>query len=187
MFFKALTINGLSRQARRVFLVLAFATTLAACQTTGLKPGALDTDFPPAGWITRTSGGTTAYLCPRERCKTPQLVSVSPMKIRGNVEDAIRNNVFNAQLMAAFDNLVEVASKRAVTFGKRRRISTRTYSGFETMMTVRNDKGKKLYIAIRHIIQKDRGVTVGSASFSRSLARRNLRRYLAQTTIRRVN
>ena len=171
----------------KILAVTIAALFLAACQTTGLKPGAIDTSFPPSGWVTERKGNKTFYLCPKTKCKTRQGVAIVPLKIRGDAETAIRRNVLTAELFDAAYNFLEVASKRAVSSSPHRKIQTRTYTGFEHVMTFKDRNGRRLYVAIRDIVQKDRGVFVASFSFNRGVAQRNLRRYLAQTTVRRVN
>ena len=171
----------------RALTVLLFASFVAACQTSGLKTGALVTSFPPAGWTTKTTGTTTAYVCPPQRCRSPQVVSVKPIRIRGDLESAIRRNVITSELLDSVTKVVEVASKRAIDFTPPRRITTRNYTGFDYLITLRARNGKRLYIAVRDVVQRDRGVTIASAALNRGVARQNLRRYLAQTQIRRVN
>ncbi|SDU23017.1 hypothetical protein [Stappia sp. ES.058] len=171
----------------KICIVTVAALFLAACQTTGLKPGAIETGFPPSDWVTERKGNKIFYLCPKTKCKSPQGVAAVPLKIRGDAEAAIRQNVLSAELFDAAFNFLEVASKRAVSSSPHRKIETRTYTGFEHMMTFKDRRGRRIYVAIRDIIQKDRGVFIAGFSRNKGVARRNLRRYLTQTTIRRVN
>jgi hypothetical protein len=171
----------------KICIVTVAALFLAACQTTGLKPGAIETSFPPSGWVTERKGNKTFYLCPKTKCKSPQGVAVVPIKVRGDVESAIRRDALSAELVDSFYNVLEVASKRAISSSPHRKIKTRTYTGFEHTMTFKDRRGRRVYLAIRDIIQKDRGVFVAGFSRNKGVAQRNLRRYLAQTNIRRVN
>ncbi|SHM13062.1 hypothetical protein [Roseibium suaedae] len=173
-------------QIRNLFAMAALCLTLAACQTAGLKPEAINTSgFPPAGWVTERSGKTVTYSCPQPRCKSPQLVGITPIKIRGDVEAAIRSGQLSRELLQALDNLVTVATKQQIKLSTPRTIKNANYSGFEHHMTFQTSKGP-LYVIARSIVQKDRGSIAVSAALNKSTAERNLRKFLAQTEIRRV-
>jgi len=158
---------------------------LAACQTSGLKPGSLTTDFSPKGWVSKKSGNKTVYVCLPSVCKTPQVVVVGPVKVRGDVETAIREDIFSAELMNAVNNVINVAAKGSVRFRTDRRVVTKTYSGFDMSARFKSRSGHD-HGAARIIIQNDRGSVVASFARSRSRAKANLRRFLNQTTVRRV-
>lgn len=181
-----MNVMSAGRSWQKIALVLFAGLMLAACQTTGLKPGALNTDFPPAGWMTKRNGNATAYFCRRPACREPQIVVISPTRQRGNVEEAIRRNVINSALVDSLFNVVKVASRKQITASSARKIITPTYSGFEYLVTVSNRKGEKIHLASRDVIQQDRGVTVVSAARSPGIAKRNLARFFARTTIQRV-
>ena len=171
---------------QKIVLVLFAGLMLAACQTSGLKSGALKTDFPPAGWKTQRSGNDTAYFCTRPTCSTPQLVVISPTRQRGNVEEAIKRNIISTALVDELFDVLKVASRKQINASSTRKITTPTYSGFEHLVTLRDRNGKKLYLAVRNVIQRDRGIVVTSAATSPGIAKRNLARFFAQTTIQRV-
>lgn len=176
-----LSINSLAKIASITFLCL----TLAACQSTGLKPGSIATSFAPAGWASQTKGNTTVYVCLPSTCKQPEMVVIGPMKVSGNVEEAIRENVLSAELMNAIDNVVNVAAKGKIKFSTDRRIVTKTYSGFDLSSRIRTRDGYD-YGAARVIIQNNRGTMVASFAKSQSRAKSNLKRFLQQTTIHRL-
>lgn len=157
---------------------------LAACQTTGLKPGSIDTRFPIAGWAKAQKGGTTVYVC--TVCSSPQLIATSPAKVSGNVETAIREGILTTGLLREVDKSVSKLSKGAIQSKSRRKITSKTYSGFEFVYRFKEPGKKPIYMAGRSIVQNDRGMQISSYATSASIAKQNLRRYLANTTIRRV-
>jgi len=169
----------------RAAAIVLFCGLLAACQTNGLKPGSLDTNFAPKGWVSKKSGNKAVYVCLPSVCKTPQIVVVGPAKVRGDVEAAIREDVLSAELMNAVDNLINVAAKGQVRFNTDRRVVTKTYTGFDLSARFKTRNGYD-YGAARLIFQDNRGSVVASFAKSRATARANLRRFLKQTTVRRV-
>jgi hypothetical protein len=169
----------------KTLAIAAVCGLLAACQTSGLKPGSLTTDFAPKGWLSETRGNKSVYVCPPSICKSPQVVVVGPVKVRGNVEQAIREDIISRELMNAIDNLVNVASKGQARFSTDRRVVTKTYTGFDMSAFWRSRDGN-IYGNARVIVQNDRGSIVASFAKSRSAARANLQRFLRRTTIRRV-
>uniref|UniRef100_UPI003BA9A11A hypothetical protein n=1 Tax=Stappia sp. TaxID=1870903 RepID=UPI003BA9A11A len=179
-------IGSAHNRGRIVFVLLA-GLFLAACQTAGLKPGALTTTFPPKGWSSQKVGSVTTYECPKATCGQRQTVLVKPGKVHGDVESAIRRGKLNTELLASFLKFVHVATDKKVSFSATRRITTPTYSGFQFVVTTRNRRGKRFYMATRIVTQNNRGVQVQSFAHSRALAVRNLERYFANTRIRRVN
>lgn len=181
-----MNVMSAGRSWRKIALALFAGLVLAACQTTGLKPGALKTGFPPDGWATAYDGNKTIYYCARPACREPQLVGLVPRRQKGDVEEAIRRNVLSSAVVDSLFNVLKVASRERITASKSRRITTPTYSGFELMLTVTDRKGETVHVAIRDIIQRNRGVAVMSMAKSSGLARRNLALFLAQTTIQRV-
>jgi hypothetical protein len=158
---------------------------LAACQTSGLKPGSISSSFAPKGWASKQSGNKTVYVCLPPKCKSPEVVVVGPIKVKGDVETAIRQNLLSAELMNAVGNIANVASKGEVRFKTKRRVVTKTYTGFDMTARYRTDKGN-LYVSGRVIFQNDRGSAIASFAKSSSRANANLSRFLKQTTIRRV-
>lgn len=170
------------RSVAKALAALSLLLVLAACQTTGLKPGNVQSGYAPAGWKVQSKGAKTFYLCPRTLCKKPQLVVTGPLKVRGNAETAIRQNVLSKDIVDAVYNVLNVASKGKVVVSPVRRIVTPTYSGFESHIRLKTKVGT-IHIASRDILQKDRGMTVVSAATSKSIASRNLRRYLQKTKI----
>ncbi|WP_040617109.1 hypothetical protein [Roseibium sp. TrichSKD4] len=167
------------------FLILtSLCLFLAACQTTGLKPGSIQTNFPPQGWQTVTKGSDTLYLC--RTCKTKQAVVITPAEVSGNVEGAIRANIISAGLISEIGKSASRASGGALKQISSRRITNANYSGIEWVFRVQARGEKPLYVAARAIVQNDRGITVASFAYSSSIAKSNLRRYLANTTIRRL-
>lgn len=169
----------------RAAAVILFCGLLAACQTSGLKPGSLDTSFAPKGWVSKKSGNKAVYVCQPSVCKSPQIVVVGPAKVRGDVETAIREDILSAELMNAVGNLINVAAKGQVRFKTDRRVVTKTYSGFDLSARYKTSKGN-VYAAARVIVQDNRGSVVASFAKSSSTARANLRRFLKQTTVRRL-
>jgi len=158
---------------------------LAACQTTGLKPGSLTTNFAPKGWVSKKSGNKDVYICLPSVCKTPQVVVVGPAKVRGDVEAAVREDILSADLMNAVGNVINVAAKGSVRFKTDRRVVTKTYTGFDMSARFRSATGYD-YAAARVIFQNNRGSVVASFAKSRGTAKVNLRRFLQQTTVRRI-
>ncbi|MCK7615675.1 hypothetical protein [Roseibium sediminicola] len=169
----------------RAAALVIFCGLLAACQTSGLKPGSLNTSFAPKGWVSQKSGNKAVYVCLPSVCKTPQIVVVGPAKVRGDVEAAIREDILSAELMNAVDNLVNVAAKGQVRFKTDRRVVTKTYTGFDLSARFKTKSGYD-YGAARLIFQDNRGSVVASFAKSRSTAKTNLRRFFQQTTVRRV-
>lgn len=163
---------------------LSLLLVLAACQTTGLKPGNLKSSFAPAGWEMVKRGQQTIYACPPTQCKRLQAVQVEPLKIRGDAEEAVRRNILSKQLMNSLLNVLKVESKGIVHPYPVRKITTRAYSGFEYSAKIKTQLGD-VYFVGRWIFQGNRGVGVTSAATSRKVATRNLRRYLSKTRISR--
>ncbi|MBO9459406.1 hypothetical protein [Labrenzia sp. R5_0] len=158
---------------------------LAACQTTGLKPGSISSSFAPKGWASKQNGNKAVYVCLPSTCKSPEVVVVGPIEVKGDTESAIRQNLISAELMNAVGNIANVASKGQVRLKTNRRVVTKSYSGFDMTARYRTDKGN-VYVAARIIIQNDRGSTVASFATSSSRAKTNLDRFLKQTTIKRL-
>lgn len=173
-----------AKSLSKIVASCALMLFLAACQTTGLKPGNLQSNFAPAGWVSKKSGKTITYLCLPYVCKTYQAVSVQPMKVKGNAEEAIRNDVLSKELVDSLLRTLKIASKGKISASPVRKISTKAYSGFEAVAKVKTASGY-IYFAERQIIQGNRGTKVISVSHNRSTALRNLRRYMARTKISR--
>ncbi|MCA1299985.1 hypothetical protein [Stappia indica] len=170
----------------RVTLIILAGLSLAACQTTGLKPGAITSSFAQPGWIATKIDGKTTYVCSPSRCRSPQVIVLVNKRFRGDLETAIRRDFVSAELFRAMSGVISVASKKAINITSIRKVGTRDYVGFDYLVTLRNRRGERLYLAAREIVQQDRGVMIISMATSSKLARANLRSYLAQTRIRRV-
>lgn len=158
---------------------------LSACQTSGLKPGSIQSSYTPNGWAKTSQGGKTIYYCKPTVCKTPQGVVVGPVKVRGDVETAIRENIISTELLRALDNVVNVATKGSMRFNTERKIVTKSYSGFDMSARFKTRYGT-YYGAARVFVQNNRGSMAASFAKSRSAAKANLRRYLSQTRIQRI-
>jgi len=158
---------------------------LAACQTSGLKPGSIQTSFAPSGWAKKPDGNKTIYYCKPSVCKSLLGVVVGPVRIRGDVETAIRENIISTELLRALDNVVNIASKGSARLTTERRVIKKTYSGFDLSARFKTSRGY-YYAAARVFVQSNRGSMVASFAKSRGTAKANLRRYLSQTKIRRV-
>ncbi|WP_428650196.1 hypothetical protein [Roseibium sp.] len=174
-------LNSIAKAAS----VILICGLLAACQSTGLKPGSLTSSFAPKGWVARQNGTKAIYFCSPSVCKSPEAVIVGPMKINGDVETAIRQGLLSKELMNALENVINVASKGEVRFTTERRIVTKTYSGFDLATRFKTDKGY-VYGSMRLLIQNDRGSMVASFAKSRAKAKANLKRFLNRTTVRRL-
>ncbi|PLW75590.1 hypothetical protein [Cohaesibacter celericrescens] len=160
--------------------VLLFA--VSACQTTGIDATNLKTQFASDGWSMHKKGKVQVYEC--RSCKTPQFVLIDPIKVRGDVEEAIRANVLSKELMNAVANVIKVASKGAYQASPVKKIATPTYSGFEIVGRFKTGKGM-FYVASRSIIQQNRGSNVVSIASNRGVAVRNLKRFFATSKITR--
>ncbi|MTH95742.1 hypothetical protein [Roseibium sp. RKSG952] len=171
---------------RNVFTAGFLCLFLAACQTTGLKPGSIETAFAPKGWISTQKGSDTIYTCLPNTCKSRQLIVVSPLKVKGSAEQAIRENILSAGLMSEVGKSVARATDGGVKTLSTKRITNDTYSGFEMLFQFSAPGRKPVYAAARFIVQNDRGTGVASIGPSAKVAKANLRRYLASTTIRRL-
>ncbi len=178
MFFK---LNSIVK-ATSLILICGL---LAACQSTGLKPGSFSSSFAPRGWVSQQNGNKAIYYCPPSVCKSLEAVIIGPMKVTGDVETAIRQGVISKELMNALDNVINVASKGDVRFTTERRVVTKTYSGFDLSTRFKTDKGY-VYGALRIIVQNNRGSAVASFALTRAKAKANLDRFLKQTTVRRL-
>ncbi|MTI45171.1 hypothetical protein JM93_01450 [Roseibium hamelinense] len=179
-------MRGYVKQLRALTLVAAASLALAACQTAGLKPGSIQTSFPPAGWNTERKGNEIAYVCSPNTCRTKQAVFVSPIKVKGDAEAAVRSDIFSAGLMRELGKSLNRASKGGIQTLSTQKVTTSAYSGFDFVYRITPNFGEPQYLAARFIIQADRGVAIGSISPSRQTAQANLRKYLASTTVRRL-
>lgn len=177
-------VNLVARRLSKLSLFFALLLTLAACQTTGLEKGNLQTNFAPNGWLVGKKGSMITYLCHPSKCKSPQAVIVRPIKVRGDVEKAIRTGHLRKELVDAALNVIKVATYGSYKPSKVRKITTATYSGFELVERIKGKKGF-VYVATRSIIQKNRGSVVASIAYSRKAAVNNLRRFFAKSHIRR--
>lgn len=177
-------INIVVRKISRFSVVVLALLALAACQTTGLEKGKLQTSFASNGWIVKKERAATAYICHPSKCKSPQVVVVKPLKVRGDVESAIRSGLLRKELVDAALNFVKVATHGSYRPSKVKRITTASYSGFEVVERLQGPKGT-IYVATRSIIQKSRGSAVVSIAYSRKAAVRNLRRFFAKSQISR--
>lgn len=173
-------------QLIRFSAVVLAGALLTACQTGGLKPGSVKSNYSPAGWVEISRGGNTLHACPIEKCKTPQAVLVGPIDIGGDVETAIRKDILSAGLLKEVDRSISRATDGQLVVTSRRKVVTKTYSGFEATIKITADNGKAVYVATRSIVQNDRGMQISSISTSEATARANLNSYLARTTIKRV-
>lgn len=171
--------------AAKVISLLIVGLSLAACQTTGLKPGSLTSTFNPDGWHTKHKGNATYYFCPRTKCSKPQSIIVAPAKIKGQFEAAIKNDIISKDLVEAIGKSISIASKGRIKSSKLRKIVNKNYSGFEQLETVTIGT-KKLYFQSRSIVQNNRGTIIISVATSPATAQRNLNRFMASTQIKRL-
>jgi hypothetical protein len=178
------SISPLFRKSIKAVAAFSLLFVLAACQTTGLKPGNLQSGFSPAGWETLKKGQETYYFCLPANCRTLQIVEVGPIKVKGNMESAIRQNILSKQIVDSVLGVVKATSRGKIQPYPVRKISTPTYSGFEFGGKIQSQK-RSLYLVGRWIIQENRGIAVTSVSTSRKVAAQNLRRYISQTRISR--
>ncbi len=174
------------RNFTKTGLMVLLCGLLAACQTSGLKPGSIDSSFAPSGWQSESRGGKTIYFCMPSVCGSPQGVVIGPMKVRGDAEAAIREDILSTELLKAMDKVVNIAAKGDFRMSTDRRIVKKNFSGFDMSARLKDRNGRNVYAAARLIIQNDRGSMVASFATSRARARSNLRRFLNQTTIRRL-
>ncbi|MES0810824.1 hypothetical protein ABLO27_15175 [Roseibium sp. SCPC15] len=174
----------ISRSFAKTVLLVLICGLLAACQTTGLKPGSVETRFPVDGWIKAQKGNSTIYAC--VKCKTPQIILTGPSKVTGDVESAIRADVLSTGLLSEIDKTVTKLSSGAIRSLSRRKITTKNYSGFEFVYRIQEPGKKPIYLAGRSIVQNDKGMQISSYAASANVAKANLRKYLANTTIRRL-
>ncbi len=118
----------------------------------------------------------------RHRCLS------GPIDIGGDVETAIRKDILSAGLLKEVDRSISRATDGQLVVTSRRKVVTKTYSGFEATIKITADNGKAVYVvATRSIVQNDRGMQISSISTSEATARANLNSYLARTTITRVS
>lgn len=158
---------------------------LAACQTSGLKHGAIQSSFAPQGWTKTHERGFTFYQCARNVCGSKQAVAVGPVRVTGNIEEAIRSGELDAKLMNAIANVYNVASDGREKYKITRRIVKKDYSGFDVSARFRTSKGT-VYAYARAFTQANRGSMVASFAYSSGKARSNFNAYLARTKVRRV-
>ncbi|WFE92016.1 hypothetical protein K1718_11810 [Roseibium porphyridii] len=109
-----------------------------------------------------------------------------PAKVTGNAESAVRADILSVGLLSEIDKSVARLSKGAIKVQSRRKIATRTYSGFEFVYRIQAPGKKPLYMAARSIIQRDKGMQVSSYAVSATKAKANLRKFMANTTIKRL-
>lgn len=175
-----------TRNFIRAAVAVLICGFLAACQTTGLKPGSIESNFAPRGWQSESRGGKTIYYCMPSVCGSPQGLVVGPMKVSGDVEAAIREDILSTELLNAMDKVVNIAAKGDFRVSTDRRIVRKNFSGFDMSARMKDRNGRYVYAAARLIIQNDRGSMIASFATSRARARSNLHRFLNQTTIRRL-
>lgn len=158
---------------------------LAACQTSGLKPGSIQTNYAPSGWTKKSSNGFTGYVCEAPKCKSDRLIAHGPIKVTGDAERAIKEGVLSRELFNAVANVYNVAAKGQQKLTITRRVVKKDYAGFDFSGYFADRKGR-VWMTGRFIIQNNRGSVLVSASRSRSVANTYFERYLNNTTIRRV-
>ena len=158
---------------------------LAACQTTGLKPGSIQTNYAPSGWTKKSSNGFTGYVCEVPKCKSDRLIAQGPLKVTGDAEQAIKDGVLSRELFNAVANVYNIAAKDQAKLNITRRVVKKNYAGFDFSGYLRDRKGR-IWMTGRFIIQDNRGSVLVSAARSRSVANTYFKRYLNRTTIRRV-
>ncbi|MFD1696690.1 hypothetical protein [Roseibium aestuarii] len=111
---------------------------------------------------------------------------IRPAKIRGPAEGAIRADIISNGLIAELGASVSKASRGVFKLLSSRRIVEKSYSGFEGVFVVRLPGEKPFYVAERLVVQDDRGTSIISVSYNRQLAEKNLKRFMNQTSIRRL-
>ncbi|MEJ8475480.1 hypothetical protein [Roseibium algae] len=169
------------------FVAVAVACLfVAACQTSGLKPGSLETSYAPAGWVQKDKGKKSYYVCPPNQCKSLQLIAVEPSDVKGNAEQAIRANILSSGLLKEIGNSVNRASQGKLKLLSQKRIVKKNYSGFEVNFVIKGRNGKTLFFASRLIVQGDRGSEVISVATSQRTAQANLNNFMRKTSIQRL-
>ncbi|ASP33422.1 hypothetical protein [Labrenzia sp. VG12] len=174
-----------SKSILKTVAVTLLCGLLAACQTTGLKPGSIQTNYAPAGWTKKTSNGFTGYVCHAPRCKSDRLIAHGPVKVSGDMEKAIKDGVLSRELFNAIANVYNIASKDQEKITITRRVVKKDYAGFDFTAYFKDREGR-IWMTGRFIIQDNRGSVLVAASRSRSVANTYFKRYLSNTTIKRL-
>ncbi|MHA7772016.1 hypothetical protein [Roseibium sp. M-1] len=158
---------------------------LAACQTTGLKPGSIHTSYAPSGWTKRTSHGITGYVCEAPRCKSDRAIGYGPIRVSGNLEEAIKNNVFSPELFNAIDNVYTIASKGREKLRITGKVVRKDYAGLDFNGYFPSDSGR-VYITGRVVVQDSRASVLFAIARSQGVANSYFKQYMGATTIKRV-
>ncbi|MBN9671284.1 hypothetical protein [Roseibium aggregatum] len=158
---------------------------LSACQTSGLKPGSIQTSYAPSGWTKRTANGITGYVCHVPRCKSDRAIGYGPIRIRGNFEEAIKSNEFSPELFNAISNVYTIASKGQWKLRATRRIVRKDYAGLDFAGYVPTRSGR-VYAKGRLIVQNNRASALFALARSQGLANSYFSKYMGATSIKRI-
>lgn len=171
----------------RKAIPLAFAgLLLAACQSSGLKPGAMTTvGFPPAGWETvHASSNETLYIC-RTACKKEQLVLVGPLRDLPGAESDLRQPAFRTTLLDAYLNVIEEEEYGDVQFDPSRKSFTNNFANLELSGNYTTKKGRA-YFSLFVLTQGDRRTGVLSLARDKATAARNIKLFGQNTRVVRI-
>ncbi|MBG6165162.1 hypothetical protein IWQ54_004851 [Labrenzia sp. EL_195] len=173
------------RNFTKTGLMILLCGLLAACQTSGLKPGSIQTNYAPSGWTKKTKNGVTGYICQPPVCKSDRAIGYGPIRVSGNFEKEIKENDISAELFNAVANVYNVAAKGKTRMSITRRVVTKTYAGFDFSGYIHDRKGR-VWLKGRFVVQENRGSVIFSGARSRSVANTYFNRYIRNTTIRRL-
>ena len=169
----------------KVVAVTLFCGLLAACQTTGLKPGSIQSNYAPSGWTKKSAHGITGYVCHAPRCKSDRAIGYGPIRVNSNFEEDIKNNEFSVKLFNAVSNVYTVASKGQEKLKMTRRVIRKDYAGLDFNGHFTGSQGR-VYIKGRVIVQGDRASVLFAIARSQGLANTYFNRYMGATTIKRI-
>jgi hypothetical protein len=158
---------------------------LAACQTSGLKPGSIQSSYAPSGWTKKSSNGITGYVCAVPRCKSDRAIGYGPIRVSGNFEQGIKNGEASKELFNAVFNVYNVASKGQEKLTITRKVVNKNYAGFDFKGYFPTKRGR-IWIKGRLIVQDNRGSVLFSMARSQGLANTYFRKYMGSTTIKRL-
>lgn len=170
----------------RKAIPLAFAgLLLAACQSSGLKPGAMTTvGFPPAGWETEVSGSEIMYFCDRA-CKRPQGIIVSPVDAPSLTEAALRDPEFRTKVLDAYMNAISIEHYEAVVFGSSKKTVSKNFANLEMNGYFKTNIGL-VYFNAYYLVQGERKTGVFSFAFDKATAARNIKLFGQNTRVVRI-
>lgn len=169
-----------------ILSAISLCVMLAACQTGGLKPGSIQTNYRPSGWTAKQANGITGYICKIPACKVNQAIGYGPVKVKGNVEKYVRSGHISKKLLNAIANVHNVAANGHEKLTVSKKVVTESYSGFDFGGYFKDQTGKKHWVKARAIFQDNRGSVIFSVSTSRNAANRNFSKYMGTTTIKRL-